>query len=84
MKETIDDILTELSCKGWQEAVHEIEKALEEKDREIERLNNIINEIDKEITKLFLGSALKNDTKVFNVLYHLGVKIKKLEGVDKE
>ena len=46
MKETIDDILTELSCKGWQEVVHEIEKALEEKNKEIERLNNIINEFE--------------------------------------
>ena len=48
MKETIDDIFTELSCKGWQEAVHEIEKALEEKDKEAEHLKCIISNIKED------------------------------------
>lgn len=40
MQETIDDILTEFACKGWQESVHKIEKTLEDKDKEIKILNN--------------------------------------------
>lgn len=54
MEETLDDILTELSCKGWQEAVHEIEKTLEEKDKEIERLNNITNNVKQYIKWLII------------------------------
>jgi dynactin complex subunit len=51
---------------------------------EIERLNNIINEIEKEVTTLTLGSMYAGDTKVEKVLWHLGKKIEGLKNNLKE
>lgn len=87
------------------EHVQKLYKMLNEKDKEIERLNNdikellkensnkekvilkqdnIINEIEKEVAMLLIGSVSDKDKKPYNLLYHLGVKIKELKGSDKE
>jgi len=51
---------------------------VEEKDKEIERLNNIINDLDKMFEYYFLGN-LKYDQDTVNTIYIKYIKLKELK-----
>jgi len=58
-----------------------LEKQIEEKDKEIERLNNIINELEKYINEEYIYDEL--GMKIFDAS-ELQDKLQELKGSDKE
>ncbi len=75
MQETIDDILTELACKGWQESVRKIEKTLKDKEQEIEALKYVIKDIYSSIYHELHGHILQHDEDSWNPEYYTNGKL---------
>ena len=61
-------------------------KYLEEKDKEIERLNNIINELEKESYLGMIENQNNNDYAkgLYTAYKYINDKLQELKGVDKE
>ena len=66
-----------------EDAIAEYEKQLQKKDKEIERLNNIINEIERDIKNLYTY-GIKNNAEQKNYLLNRLEGLKEYRGSDKE
>lgn len=68
-----------LSDNAINQIVEVVKPILEGKDKEIERLNNIIKNLDKMFEYYFLGN-LKYDQDTVNTIYIKYIKLKELKG----
>lgn len=79
----VEKLIEEKEHSVYATKFYSMQKQIDEKDKEIERLNNIINELEKDIKNLYTY-GIKNNAEQRDYLLNRLEELQKLKGSDKE